>query len=377
VTNILYVCADRGIPLLGGKGAAQHVRAVTSALSGLGHQVTLAVTALGAGNAAPTVHRLEQLEGDVTADTARLADLIAAERIDVVIERYSLQSGAARAATARHGLPLTLEVNAPLVAEATRFRALADPGAQAWEHKTFRAADQIQVVSTELLRYVRSVAPSVPVRWIPNGADVAAFREAEPQADPDLEGRFVVGFTGSMKPWHGVAELLDAFAEVSAARSVSAPVLLLVGDGPELAALKRRAAAPDLAGRVVFTGAQPHDAIPALVRRFDVAVAPYQAMPGFYFHPLKVVEYLAAGVPVVYPEQGDLRALVGDAGLGYPPGDTAALTGRLTRLIGDHLLRRDLAVAAGSRGAALDWRRTAEGVLALAEEARQAVGRSR
>jgi glycosyltransferase involved in cell wall biosynthesis len=370
MTNVLYVCADRGIPLLGGKGASVHMRAVTSALHDLGHQVTLAVAALGTGNARPAVHRLERLDGDVEADTARLRGLIAAERIDVVIERYSLQSGAARAATSRHGLPLTLEVNAPLVAEATQFRGLADPAAQAWEHETFRAADHIHVVSAELLRYVRSVAPGVPARWIPNGANVAAFHEAAPLADPGLGGRLVVGFTGSMKPWHGVADLLDAFASVITARggpmSMVPPVLLLVGDGPELDALKRRAAAPDLAGRVVFTGARPHDVIPALVRRFDIAVAPYQLMRGFYFHPLKVVEYLAAGVPVVYPEQGDLRVLVGTGGLGYPPGDVDALADRLARLIDDHLLRRDLAVAAGSRGADLDWRRVAERVLTLA-----------
>src|SRR5260370_484465 len=152
-----------------------------------------------------------------------------------------------------------------------------------------------------------------------------------------------------MKPWHGVADRLAASARTSAPRREPAPVLLLVGAGPEEEALRRRATASDLTGQVVFTGAQSHDAIPALVRRFDVAVAPYRPMPNFYFHPLKIVEYLAAGVPVVYSDQGDLREMVGAAGLAYAPGSLDHLADRLTRLMNDHVLRRDLARAAMRR----------------------------
>jgi glycosyltransferase involved in cell wall biosynthesis len=89
-------------------------------------------------------------------------------------------------------------------------------------------------------------------------------------------------------------------------------------------------------------------------------------MPNFYFHPLKIVEYLAAGVPVVYPDQGDLREMVGTAGLAYAPGALDQLAGRLTRLMNDHVLRRDLARAAMRRGAEFDWDRVAERVLEFA-----------
>ena len=364
--NVLYVCADRGIPLLGGKGASVHVREVTSAMQAVGHRVTLAVRRIDSGNAAPAVYRVEQLESDIEGAVQQLEDLIVGDRIDVVIERYSLQSGAARRATRRLGLPLTLEVNAPLVEEATRYRGLTEPNAEAWEHETFRAADRIHVVSLALLRYVQSVAPHVLAEWIPNGSNVAAFRNSRPLAIPSLDGRLVVGFAGSMKPWHGVADLLDAFACTSAPRSEPAPVLMLVGAGPEEDALRRRATARDLAGRVIFAGAQPHDAIPAFVRRFDVAVAPYRPMPNFYFHPLKIVEYLAAGVPVVYPDQGGLRELVGAAGLAYPPGACDHIAGRLTRLLNNHALRHVLAQAAERRGAEFDWQRTARRVLEFA-----------
>src|SRR5258708_37663521 len=120
--NVLYVCADRGIPLLGGKGASVHMRAVTSAMQALRHRVTLAVRRLDSGNMAPAVHRIEQLKNDIERAARQLADLIVEERIDVVIERYSLQSGAAPRATPPHRLPLTLRGHAPRGRERPRHR---------------------------------------------------------------------------------------------------------------------------------------------------------------------------------------------------------------------------------------------------------------
>lgn len=363
--NVLYVCADRGIPLLGSKGASVHVRSLTSTLQSLGHRVTLAIRRIDSGNPAPDVDCIVQLSADTDRAADQLSALIGDVGIDVVIERYSLQSGAARVATRRQGVPLTLEVNAPLAAEATRFRGLADPDAQAWEHETLRAADRIHVVSSALLHYVRAVAPHVPAARIPNGANVAAFQNQPPVEHPLLDGRPVVGFSGSMKPWHGVAELLDAFAAIA----TPGPVLLLVGSGPQEKALRRRAAAADLRGRVHFAGQQPHHAIPRWLTRFDLAVAPYLPEAGFYFHPLKIIEYLVAGVPVVYPEQGDLPELVGGAGRGYPPGDHSRILGHIIDLLADHAMRRALSEAATARAGQFDWRHIAARVIDFATAA--------
>ena len=370
--NVLYVSADRGIPVLGGKGASVHVRSLLSAMTRRGHRVTLVARSWGSGNASPHAHRLERLEKDADAAAQQLEGLICAERPDVVIERYSLQSGAARLATRRAGLPLTLEVNAPLAEESTRYRGLEDPAAQAREHRTFRDADRIQVVSSALLRYVRSVAPDVPLTWIENGADVARFRHPRVAR---LEGvgadSTVVGFVGSMKPWHGVERLLEAFVRVRAEHPDA--VLVLVGTGPDEARIVSRASALGLAGSVVHAGAVPHDEVPSLVARFDVAVAPYLPRERFYFHPLKVLEYLAAGKPVVYADQGDLRELVGRGGLGYEPGSTTELGERLLALLGDGGLRRELAAAAAVRGAELDWGEVADRVLCFAAGSAESV----
>ncbi len=289
--NVLYVCADRGIPVLGNKGASVHVRSLAATMQQLGHDVTLAARCWGEGNPAPPVHRSERLREHPGEAADRLEQLIGFERPDVVIERYSLESGAARVATRRCGIPLTLEVNAPLVQEATRYRGLDDPLAEQREHETLRVADRIHVVSSALLRYVRSVAPDVPSAWIPNGADVSRLRAAPPLALPPMDGRVVVGFVGSMKPWHGVDQLLDAFARVHPHHPQAA--LVLVGAGPKEAEVIERAGRADLRGRVFCMGHVPHDDVPALLGRFDIAVAPYLPVEDFYFHPLKIVERFA------------------------------------------------------------------------------------
>jgi len=354
--RILYVCADRGIPLRGAKGASVHVRSITAALSANGHTVTLAVAKLGAGNQPPSVHRIEQLAAEPGSQLERL---IAEERIELVIERYSLSCAATACAGRGWGVPLLLEVNAPLVHEAARYRGLSDiDSALAREREVFAAADAIQVISAPLADYVHSRVPEARVLVLANGVDAERFANAVPAVVPGVGDRVLVGFTGSMKPWHGVIDLLDAFALV--VDLPQRPILLLVGAGPEQEAARRRAAEPDLVGRVLMTGVVAHDDVPSLTRALDIAVAPYAASGDFYFSPLKILEYLAAGRPVIHPRIGDLASLVGDAGLAYEPGDVVGLAARLTELIGDRQLRECLGERAALRGARRGWAQVAD-----------------
>lgn len=362
--NVLYVCADRGIPVLGNKGASVHVRSITTAIQRLGHDVTLLARRWEKDNPPPPLHRLEQLPKDPVRAMAKIEELLDVEEPAVVIERYSLQSGLARAVTRRRGVPLTLEVNAPLAYEATRYRGLDDPLAEQREHEALRSADRIQVVSSALARYVRSVAPEVPLDWIPNGADTRALQDAEPAAMAGLEGRTIVGFVGSLKPWHGVDQLLDAFATVHPRHPDAA--LVIVGAGGEEATLRERASRPDLRGHVVWAGQVPHSRVPSILASFDIAVAPYLPAEPFYFDPLKIVEYLAAGKPVIYPELGDLPALAGPAGLSYTPGSVEQLAQRLAQGLGDSALRRRLSASAARAAARLDWSTIARRVLQFA-----------
>ena len=104
----------------------------------------------------------------------------------------------------------------------------------------------------------------------------------------------------------------------------------------------------------------------ALLASFDVGVAPYPPSEDFYFSPLKVVEYLAAGLPVVHPRLGDLTEVVGDAGIAYDAEDSNGLAAALDRAVRDAELRRRCSAAARSRAQAFSWDATAAAVEGVA-----------
>src|SRR5205807_6016290 len=115
------------------------------------------------------------------------------------------------------------------------------------------------------------------------------FATQDPVWLPYAHGRVLVGFVGSMKAWHGVMDLLEAFAAV--ADSPEGPLLVLAGSGPEEEKVRRRATRPDLADRVLVTGAVAHADVPALVRRLELAVAPSANSRASAFTSLKALEY--------------------------------------------------------------------------------------
>jgi glycosyltransferase involved in cell wall biosynthesis len=79
----------------------------------------------------------------------------------------------------------------------------------------------------------------------------------------------------------------------------------------------------------------------------DAGIAPYPATSRFYFSPLKVLEYMAAGLPVVASRLGQIAELVEDgrSGILCPAGDAAALAGALDALRRDPALRARLGAA--------------------------------
>ncbi len=362
--RIAYICADPGIPVRGAKGASVHLRSLASALAVRGHEVLLGCTRLDGPNPAPAHVSLVELPK--SGNGRWLGETFSEWRIEAVIERYAIEGGAALDAAAALGVPYVLEVNAPLVEEAARFRGLQN--AESWrqrERALLVRAGRIVVVSTALREHViASGADAAAVEVIPNGVDVELFGQgggAAVRARWGLGSALVIGFAGSLKPWHGVRVLLEAARELPPAVRV-----LVVGDGPEREALKLLASeAGGLRERVVFAGAVLHAEMPAYLDAMDVAVAPFEPLAGFYFSPLKVAEYMASGRPVVASRQGDLPDLLGGTGVLVEPGDAHALRDALLTLAGDADLRHRLGDAARARAQAMSWMSVAERVEGL------------
>ena len=376
--RVAYVCLDPGAPVFGGKGCSVHVQEIVRAFGRRGAQVELFASRLGGSPPGDLervgVHRLSPLPEGATAER-ELASLghnvelqerlRAAGRFDLIYERYSLFGYAAMEWARRHGVPGVLEVNAPLIEEqATHRRLHHRVAAERVASRAFAAATAIVAVSEGVADFVRRhPGTDKRVHVIPNGVDLARFA---PSRSNSPAGTLTIGFVGTLKPWHGLDILVRAFERVR--RRHPDTRLLIVGDGPERARLEAWLAAAGLGEATVFTGAVRPDEVPGLLASMDVAVAPYPPLDGFYFSPLKVYEYLAAGVPVVASRIGQIVGLIDDGvnGLLCPPGEVGALAGSIEALLGRPDLRTRLG-RAGRQSVARDhgWDAVLERILGL------------
>jgi glycosyltransferase involved in cell wall biosynthesis len=371
--KILYLCADSGIDVAGVKGASIHVRALVRAFAELGHEVTvLCATAsipkslesdLNArvlvcpqaawnhafGRALRSLNRFLGRPERRNLDLLKLLHNLSLRRFvahavrqanpDFIYERYSLWAVAGLQVAKQSSLPLVLEVNAPLAYEEQVYRAgLTFPPLARWvERLLWRRADVVIPVSGALRqRMVNSCVAAERIHVLPNAVDTDLFRaDVDGRAVRDrfhLANRFVIGFVGSFKAWHGIDLLLDAFQDLY--RSDPQTHLLLVGDGPLRGALKEQVRNMGLEEAVTFAGGVPHGEIPQYLTTMDVAIAPYPALEEFYYSPLKLFEYMAAGRAVVSSRIGQVAEIITDGinGLLFEPGDRAGLVESIQRL---------------------------------------------
>ncbi|MBX3015914.1 MAG: ATP-binding cassette domain-containing protein [Caldilineaceae bacterium] len=384
--RIAYLCADPGIPVFGRKGASIHVQEVIRALLRQGATVELFTNRVG-GDTPPgletvTVHKMPDLPKGMDAGERELAalaanvewvnTLAAAGPFTLVYERYSLWSDAGMTFAQQQGIPGLLEVNAPLIEEQSQHRTLCHrDAAEVVAQRTFGAASAILAVSDGVADYLKQVgSPADRVHVVPNGVDLARFvqcplvggKAVDPATKP-----FTVGFVGTLKAWHGLEGLVEAFALLH--HWVPNARLLLVGDGPLRESLTADLAERGLLAATHFTGAVDHREIPAWLAGMDVAVAPYPPLENFYFSPLKVYEYMAAARPVVASAIGQINRVITHEqnGLLYPAGETKALASALLRLYKDPELAQRLGDAARQTiRQHHTWDAVAQRILALA-----------
>lgn len=360
--RVAYVCNDPGIPVFGRKGASVHVQELVRAYRELGHDVLL-ITARPGGPAPGDLEVIDVGRADASDAARRELDTIEVDRdieglvtsrgdIDLVHERYSLWGGGAVASAAARGKPSLLEVNAPLIEEQVSHRQLVHRSvAQRRLERVVGNATAVTAVSLPVADWIRERSGRQDgIEVVPNGVDLARFRPIQdptPTQDPTPRP-FTVGFVGTLKPWHGVDVLVEAMTILR--RRIPDARLLLVGDGPRADAVLEMASRSQVP--VEHTGAVDPEAVPAHLARMDVACAPYPAEGAVaYFSPLKVLEYLAAGVPVVASAVGQLPELLdhGSCGVLVEPGDPEALGGALAALADEPARGRRLAARGRTR----------------------------
>ena len=140
-----------------------------------------------------------------------------------------------------------------------------------------------------------------------------------------LRGKFTVCYVGAIGLAHGLSTILEAAA--AARTSMPNLVFLLVGDGSEAQELAKRARDQGLTN-VTFLGTQPRERIPSILRACDAAAVLLKKSDIFKtVIPTKMLEAMAAGLPVILGVEGQAQAILEASGAGVPiaPGDATAL----------------------------------------------------
>ena len=250
------------------------------------------------------------MKHDVSA-AQKLEEAIIAFQPDLIYERSEYLQDRGVAIIKKHRIKYFLEINAPFAEEMKGFE-----GYSFWHRLAHKKeqnkndnADQIFVVSSALKTFIENTyqVPSSKIFVQPNCINfdnvlIDENRISEIKINYQLEGKKVIGFVGSIFPHHGVDILIDAFAIVE--RDFPNALLLIVGDGSILAALKERVKSNGIESKVCFAGKHDHKAVFNFIAAMDICV---MAKSNWYGSPIKIFEYGAMHKPIIAPNTGPVK----------------------------------------------------------------------
>jgi len=358
--RVLYVASDQTLP--GETGGSVHVHEVSRELAKRGHEVHAVVqdrgeTSPGEGYSVHRIrwtpsHRLFRFRA-----RPQIAALIDRLRPDVVMERYYNFGGEGILAAEAVGVPSLLEVNSPVVDHEESLKALLDVLLIVRPMRAYR--ERLVRAASALISPIKDIVPEFArtkthiVTW---GANVEAFHPSRRSESRRARwgassGTTVVLFSGSHRPWHGVATLVRAARLLQGRADI---VFVLAGGAKERAA-------PDFRGR--HLGRVPYRDMPEVTASADISVAPYDRSRlrslklGFFWSPLKIFEALASGVPMITLGIPPLNQIVreGQEGAFFKENDPADLARVIGALASDPDRRLAMSKNARERAPLFSW----------------------
>lgn len=218
-----------------------------------------------------------------------------------------------------------------------------------------RGADQVVTPSVSAARFVRTLTGSTPpviYRGLPFSLDADLPRNEKIRRQ--YAGKYIVTYLGRLIYGKGVSVLLQAVKELERDDFI----LLIVGDGPEMASLKNQAERQGLLSQVRFLGSKPFNESMGILKASDIFVNP-SFMEGL---PTSVLEAAACKTAIVATDVGGTKEIVtdGDSALIIPHNNVAALTRALEKALDDQSLRERLRTNAyGEIQQRFDWKKNA------------------
>ncbi|MDQ7779739.1 MAG: glycosyltransferase family 4 protein [Planctomycetota bacterium] len=207
-----------------------------------------------------------------------------------------------------------------------------EPFLSVWTKKfILRQARAITATSRFQVAVTQEYAPPwLTVRHIPYGVDLGLFNPERYPKRPD--GPLFIAYVKSVAPKYGPDVALAAFRIVKS--EIRHAGMIMAGDGPMLASLKRTAADSRLDDAVRFLGRVGHEEVPAVLASADLLVMPSVCEETFG---VVALEAAAMGLPVIASKVGGVSEVVVDGvtGLLVPPGDEKTLARAIIELARD------------------------------------------
>jgi L-malate glycosyltransferase len=276
----------------------------------------------------------------------KLAALIDADRIDVIQTFFedSIFVAASGAALAK---------SSPVLLSSRRDIGLGQSN-QPWYHRLFgmalptvnRRFQGIIANSEQVRRYVaqREKTPASKIAVIYNGVTISARTGTVPAVFQGHAADVWLGLVASLTAVKRHDLLIRALAAVAKTAGGSRVRVVLLGDGPERSRLEQLAAQCGVADLVHFEGAVTD--VGAYLQKLDIGVlcSDREGLSN------AILEYMAAGLPVVATEVGGNAELVTrENGICVPANDVDALASALVKLIADRQLRTSMGAASFAR----------------------------
>ncbi len=327
--KIIYYSSHPQLRLKSQSGPGTHMRETIAAIVSLGHEVIPVIYGDELHHDAPgspspagpagirsvvkrfipgivwrTLKEIQLIRKDKDA-AAILARKIDELKPDLVYERAAyLQLCGVKVVKAK-GVKHFMELNAPFIDEVKEFEQAGTfllPLARHVEKMQVQLPDVVYVVSSALRDYYSAFTNRPEkIRVVPNCVN-PDYLKVDPDkkqkliAEFNLGGKKVIGFVGSIFPYHGVDILIRAFAKL--AKQFPDAVVLIVGDGIILNSLKELSSREQLNDRVLFAGSRPHNEVFTWIDLMDICV---MAKSNWYGSPVKIFEYGAMGKGIIAP----------------------------------------------------------------------------
>jgi glycosyltransferase involved in cell wall biosynthesis len=177
------------------------------------------------------------------------------------------------------------------------------------EKLALKKADLVISVSKPLLKRAFQLNPNCIL--IPNGTNLRSFsRSKEISRDP------IIMYVGSIDEWAGLEIVIKAFPLIK--KKFPGIMMKIVGDGTEKNVLKTLVERLGLQNTIFFVGKFPFDQMADFLCDSYIGLATFK--PGnaaAFASPLKLFDYMAAGVPIIATDIGDIGRIVRESESGF------------------------------------------------------------